>query len=572
MIARSRRSYRWERVGWTAAVGVALLLLAAPPVYADGWQQGAVAADHPLASEAGLEILRAGGNAADAAVTVALVLGVVNPFASGMGGGGFALWRGADGSAIALDFRETAPAAASRTMYLDAAGTVIPGLSSEGGLAVGTPGEVAGLFELHRRWGRLPWADVVAPAARIAREGFVVNELLPQRLRMVADLLERTPSLAAPFRDGDGWIEAGDTLQRTDLADALDQIAADGPDAFYRGAIADDIVASVAAAGGVLTADDLAAYAVREREPLVSAYHGHTLLTMPPPSSGGSVIASVLRALDGRHLDRVGWESAATVHVVSQAFAGAFADRALHLGDDRFVTIDWEAVLGEARTRELIEGYDPAVARDAAAWGPVLAPPVDGGTSHFSIVDPDGNAVALTTTVNTIFGSGVVTPRFGIVLNNQMDDFAAAPGVPNAFGLVGSEANAIEAGKTPLSSMSPTIVLREDATGTHEVVGVLGASGGPQIITATVLGILQAIDHQRSPEQIVSQPRFHHQWLPDRVLLEDGVADSVADSLSDLGYTVVRGTFTSALQMLWRLPDGWAGASDPRKFGAAVGF
>jgi gamma-glutamyltranspeptidase/glutathione hydrolase len=536
------------------------------------WTNGAVAADNPLASEIGVEVLQQGGNAADAAVAVALTLGVVNPFASGIGGGGFALWRGVDGEVVAFNFREVAPAAASRTMYLDENGAVIPGLSTFGGLAVAVPGEVAGLYALHERYGQLPWADVVEPALALARDGFEVGTLLPIRLEGAAESLAAAPRLSAEFSGEGGWVREGEVLRRSGLAEALAAIAAEGPAGFYEGPVAADIVASASAAGGILTLEDLANYTPDVREPVRGTYRGYTLYSMPAPSSGGAVVIAVLAALEPRALGRVAWLSAGATHVILQAFSHSFADRARYLGDDRFVEIPWERIVGEGRIAAIVDAFDPVRTLPVEAYGELAIPPVDGGTSHFSIVDSAGNAVSLTTTINTNFGSQVATERYGIVLNNEMDDFAAAPGVPNAFGLVGNEANAIEPGKSPLSSMSPTIVTRERSDGSEELVGVIGASGGPQIITATILGLVQLIDYGRTPDEVVASPRFHHQWIPFRAFVESTASDVLASALEGYGYEVARSAFGSALQVLWRADGGWLGASDPRKYGQAAGY
>ncbi len=554
-----------------AAAALAALLVPTSVSAAGPFRGGAVAADHPLASEAGRDILAAGGNAADAAVATALVLGVVNPFASGIGGGGFALWRGDDGAVVAYDFRETAPAAAHRDMYLDADGAVVPGLSTFGGLAVAVPGEVAGLARLHADHGQLPWADVVAPALELARDGFPAGTLLPERLAADA-AMERAPALAEQFRVDGRWIAAGELLRRPALADALELIGREGPGAFYSGPVAHDIADAVVAAGGILTTDDLAAYAVEITEPLTGSYRGHRLYGMPSPSSGGFVVLTALAALEPLHLDRVAFESAATAHSIMQAFAHTFSDRARDFGDDRFVAIDWARLMGAARVAAISDALDPVRTLEVDAYGALLAPPTDGGTSHLSAIDAAGNAVALTTTINTSFGSHVVSPVFGVLLNNEMDDFAAAPGVPNAFGLVGAEANAIAPGKRPLSSMSPTLVTRVEPDGSEAIVGALGASGGPQIITSTTLGLVQLIDHGRAPEDVVAAPRVHHQWLPFLAFVDSGLPATTRAALAGYGYEVAERAFGSALQVVWLGGDGLYAASDPRKHGAPAGI
>ena len=526
-----------------------------------------VAADNPLASEAGVEVLQAGGNAVDAAVAVGLVLGVVNPFASGIGGGGFLIHRdAASGEVVALDFRETAPSAAHRDMYL-VDGAADPDLSRYGGLAVGVPGEVAGWWEIHQAHGVLPWSDVVEPALRLARDGFPAGQLLEERLANDSRLSE-FPALAAHFEVDGELVQRDAQFSRPTLAETLQRIADEGRAGFYTGPVAADIVQSVGAHGGIITLEDLADYEPRWLAPVESEYRGRTLYGMPAPSSGGLVVARVLSVLERFDLTRGAFEDAITAHIIIQAFAHAFADRALHLGDPDFSEVPTDLFLGTTRLGEALSNYDPVRTHDPSVYGALLTPPSDGGTSHFSIVDAHGNAVACTVTVNTSFGSHVLGLQSGIVFNNEMDDFSAQPGVPNAYGLVGGEANAIAPGKRPLSSMSPTIVVEGD-----EVVGVVGGSGGPMIITETVLAIVQMIDFGRDAETAVSARRFHFQWLPDQVFVEDADDNPwTADDLADFGYATLARGFWSAVQVVWAHEDGWQAASDPRKYGAPAGY
>jgi len=576
---------RCARVAVLALVGVALA--AAPAVAqpsSDGtdpmWGSGgvvpepgevvaahaAVAADHPLASAIGVEMLQRGGNAADAAVAVGLVLGVVNPFASGLGGGGFLLWHdGATGEVVVLDFREVAPAAAHRDMYV-VDGELVPGASRDGGLAVAVPGEVAGWWALHQRYGQLPWADVVEPAQRLASGGFEAGTLLEDRLAS-SDRVAASPALRDHFSIEGELVAAGDTVVRLGLGEALGRIAELGPDGFYAGPVAADIVAAVQDSGGIITLEDLAAYAPTWRDPVVSTYRGHTVYGMPSPSSGGTVIAQVLDVLEAWHLDRLAWDDAITAHLMMQTLMHAFADRARFMGDADFVDVPVDAMRSDERVADVRDAILPHTILAPDAYGPPFTQPDDDGTSHFSVVDADGNAVACTTTVNLSFGSAVLSEAFDIVLNNEMDDFAAQPGVPNAFGLVMGEANAIAAGKRPLSSMSPTIVTDDDG-----VVGVLGGSGGPMIITGTLQTILQIIDHGRTPGEAVSAPRLHHQWMPFQAFVEPTASASWLGALPDFGYDVVERSFGSAVQAIWRVDGVWRAASDPRKHGVAAGY
>lgn len=527
-------------------------------------EHAVVAADNPDASRVGVDILRSGGNAVDAAVAVGLALGVVNPFASGLGGGGFMLVRDpGTGEVAVLDFRELAPAAAHRDMFV-VEGIALPGLSREGGLAVAVPGELAGWWAAHQRFGRLPWSEVVEPARRLASDGFSTGPLLAQRL---ADLDAPPPRLVGEFSVDDGLAQRDETLTRPGLGRTLRAIQEQGPDGFYRGWVAADIVDTASDAGGVLTLADLESYAVRWLEPVISTYRGHQVYGMPPPSSGGLAIAQILGTLEGFQLSRGAYDDPITAHIVMQAFAFAFADRAAHLGDPDFWSVPWERFVGGARSAEALGSYDPVRTLPPDAYGPLSAGVRDGGTSHFSIVDSDGMAVACTVTINTSFGSLVVGEASGVVLNNEMDDFSAQPGVPNAFGLVGGEANAIAPGKRPLSSMSPSIVVRDGA-----LVGTLGGSGGPMIITETVLGLVQMIDFGADAAQAVASLRFHHQWLPPIATVEAGHGDAWTDALESLGYELAVVPFSSALQVVWRHPLGWQAASDPRKHGAPAGY
>lgn len=529
-------------------------------------QHAAVAADHPLASAIGVAILQRGGNAADAAVAVGLTLGVVNPFASGLGGGGFLLWHdGATGEVTVLDFRETAPAAAHRDMYV-ADGEVLPDASRTGGLAVAVPGELAGWWALHERYGQLPWADVVEPARRLAAEGFEAGSLLEDRLAS-SDRVAAAPALAAHFSVDGELVTEGERVVRAGLGEALARIGADGPVAFYEGDIAEDIVDAVQATGGVITLQDLASFEPTWRDPVVSTYRGHTVYGMPSPSSGGTVIAQVLDVLEAWHLGRLAWDDAMTAHLMMQALMHAFADRSRYMGDADFVDVPVDAMRSDARVADVRAAIRPDTILAPDDYGPPFAQPDDAGTSHFSVVDAHGNAVACTTTINLSFGSTVLTETFDIVLNNEMDDFAAQPGVPNAFGLVMGEANAIEAGKRPLSSMSPTIVTDDEG-----VVGVLGGSGGPMIITGTLQTLLQIIDHGRTPGEAVSAPRLHHQWMPFQAFVEPTASSSWLEHLPGFGYQVVERSFGSAVQAIWRVDGQWRAASDPRKHGVAAGY
>ena len=498
---------------------------------------GAVAADHVLASQAGAAVLELGGNAVDAAVAAALSSGVVQPSGSGLGGGGFALVVQADGTATFLDFRETAPAAATHDMYLAAGAS-----SQEGGLAVATPAEALGLADLETRFGRLGHAQVAAPAIAQARDGF-------QRGVHLQEALRAHTKMNALFETTDGQ-----TLSRPLLAKALTAWAETGGKAFRDGWVAQDFVDATRAAGGILTLADIQGYAVKERKPLTATWHGDTVITAPPPSSGGIAVLQMLEATDG--VDGLQCRIEAAKH--------AMADRAVFGGDPDFVTVDSAALLSPE--------HIAAIRKDC---GPKTFPsdhygsfdtPTDHGTLHISVMDANGMAVALTTTINTTFGSEVIAPKSGIVLNDEMDDFTTRPGKPNAFGLIQGENNAVGPGRRPLSSMSPTVVLGPD----HRPVLAVGASGGPFIITATYQTIENVLLQGLSARDALAAARWHHQWLPDLVMLEP--ADPRGAELTAAGHQLKTVDKPScAVQVVHRLPDGsFDAASDPRKGGEAV--
>lgn len=526
---------------------------------------GMVAADNATASQAGADALAEGGNAIDAVVATVLVLGVVQPFASGIGGGGFAVVRRADGATSTLDFREVAPAAATRDMYLDAQGTVIPNASTVGPRAAGVPGEVAGLFELHRRHGRLPWARVVAPALELARGGFPMHPLLLSRVTARREALAAVPDLAASFLGADGQPRPlGATVRRPALAKTLAAIQARGSKGFYDGPVAAELARAMAADGGLITRADLTAYAPRERAPIQATWRGYTVVSMPPPSSGGAVLLQVLRVLEADDLAALGHNSSAYLHRLTEALKHGFADRARVMGDPDFTPVPVEALIGDAAVARVRAAFKPDATLPREAYGDPAMIPADGGTSHVSVIDAAGNAVALTTTVNTSFGSLYVAGNTGILLNNEMDDFVARPGVPNAFGLIGHAANAIAPGKRPLSSMTPTLVVKDG-----KVVLAVGGSGGPTIITGTLQVLLNVLAFDMDPRAAVEAPRIHHQWVPEVLMVETGIPADVLDALKRRGHTLKliteRGT---AVQAIEADASGQRGASDPSKLGA----
>jgi gamma-glutamyltranspeptidase / glutathione hydrolase len=558
-VVRGERVRDGLRALAAAVAATCLATVALGAAYPPEEGRAVVATDHRLASEAGVEVLAAGGNAADAAVAAALAAGVVQPAGSGLGGGGFALVVEPDGQQrLALDFREVAPEAAVTDLFRTPDGGVDPQASRVGGLAVAVPGESRGLARLLTERGRLTPQQVVAPALRHARDGFPVGAHLARALGGTDH-----PAVRRLFTVGGAVADRGVRVRNPALARTLRDWAATGGEALHTGAQAVHLVEAVRAADGILTARDLAAYRPARREPVVARFGEHTLVTFPPPSSGGIALAQILGALEGRDLAEAGHNSAAYLHLLTEAMKHAFADRAHHLGDPDFVEVPRERLLSSARIAAIREGIDPERTHPPAHYGDPIAPPTDGGTQHISVLDSDGMAVALTSTINTSFGSGVVPPELGIPLNNEMDDFAAAPGVPNAYGLVGASENAIAPGKRPLSSMTPTVVL--DAEG--RPVMVLGASGGSFIISATLQVYLNLAVFDMDPQAAVSAPRIHHQWLPDRLFVEPDLPVDVRAGLEARGHTLdVRPGF-SAVQAAVRTEAGFAAGSDPRKAG-----
>ncbi len=535
---------------------------ASPPAPVVG-QHAMVVTEHPLSSEVGAEILRRGGNAIDAAVAVGFAQAVVNPRAGNIGGGGFLVYRRANGEAYALDYRETAPAAASRDMYLDSLGDLSE-RSVIGALAAGVPGAVAGLWEMHRRFGHLPWRDLVAPALALARE-HVVDSARATVIRRNREGLERFPTSAAIYLPGGQPPAPGDTLRQPDLVRTLERIAEHGADGFYQGETADLIVAQMRRSGGVITQADLADYRAIWREPVVATYRGWRILAMPPSSSGGVTLTEIFNILEGYRLPAFG--TAKLMHLEIEAMRRAFTDRNRFLGDPAFVAMPLDRLTSKTYAAELRSGISASRATPSSAMPSV----VEGShTTHYSIVDAGGDAVAITTTLNDNFGCKVVVGGAGFLLNDEMDDFAGKPGAPNMFGLVQGEANAIQPGKRMLSAMTPTIVLNPE--GRLELV--VGAPGGPTIITAVFQVISNVIDHDMSLAEAVYAPRIHHQALPDSLQWEpDGIAPRERRKLEAMGHVLrARPGYMALINAIRVTPRGLEGVSDPRTLGAAVGF
>jgi gamma-glutamyltranspeptidase/glutathione hydrolase len=521
------------------------LLLSALPVHAASPQpvaaeNGMVVTAHRLASEAGIDVLRKGGNAIDAAVAVGYVLAVVYPTAGNIGGGGFMTLRLKDGRTTFLDFRERAPLAATKTMYLDAKGDVVKGLSTDTGLAIGVPGTVMGLESARVRFGTRSRRDLMVAAIRYARDGFRLEQGDVATLASGAVKLSKDKAAAAIFlKSGATPYKAGDLLKQPDLARSLEAIAKDGPDAFYKGAIADAIVKTSTAKAGILAKEDFAAYSIREFKPVTCNYRGYDIISSPPPSSGGVIICEILNILEGYPLAAMGADSAATIHVMIEAMRHAYADRNAALGDPDFVDNPVATLTDKAYAAKIRAAIDPR----KAGFSPALKPlglAESSETTHYSIVDKEGNAVAVTYTLNGSFGTGIVAEGTGILLNNEMDDFTSKPGVANLYGLVQGEANAIAPKKTPLSSMSPTIITRDG-----KLFMVIGSPGGARIITITLEAIINVIDHGMNIQEAIDAPRIHHQWMPQKVAMEPfALSPDTLSVLEEMGHVV-------AIDMNW---------------------
>lgn len=532
--------------------------------------KGIVASDHPLASKAGAEVLENGGSAVDAAAATAFALGVVNPSSSGIGGGGFAvIYVAKEKRFFTIDFRETGPAAIRPSSYVRD-GKLDPSLSRSGGLAVAVPGEVAGLEAMWKQQGKLPWADVVEPARRLASQGFQVGWFLDYVSQIMTKSLGPDHALSKWLSPNGRVLYKNRLVRRSALARTLKTIASQGSKGFYEGPIAADIVATVSASGGVLTAEDLRDYRALQRAPLVGSFKGLRVVTMDLPSSGGILLLEMLGILDASKLDlaAMGSGSSAALHVVAEILKHAFADRARLLGDDAGSAELAKQILDPKRLSKIAKRISLSTIGDHGNYGSKeLGAPhgtaTDGGTSHLCVVDAEGNAVALTTTVNGYFGSKLVTSRSGMVLNNEMDDFSLASGVANMFGLVQSDYNLVGPGKRPLSSMTPTLLLDDEG-----VVGCFGGSGGPRIISNTFQGILNVFVHGLDAQAAVSQPRVHHQWLPDVLGIESDVPSDVIEALKRRGHAVKVAMYRTAIQIIIRRDGKLQAASDPRKAGA----
>jgi len=527
--------------------------------------RGMIVSGSPLASEVGRDILKRGGNAVDAAVAVGFALAVVHPEAGNLGGGGFMVIRTADGKVETLDYRETAPGRAGRDMYLSQRGNPTD-LSITGALSAGVPGSVAGMVEAHRRYGRLPLRALIEPAIALARNGFEVDSVRSYSIDADRERLYLFPASRSQFLPGGRAPPPGTRLRQPDLARTLTAIRNRGAAGFYRGRVADLIVAEMERSGGIITREDLASYRPVWREPVTIRYRGHTIYSMPPASSGGVTMATILNVMEGfGPLPPFG--STALLHREAEAIRRAFMDRNRYLGDPAFVT----APLARLVSKEHAESLRRQINPDRATPTPKFEATAPDGpsTTHYSVVDADGNSVSCTTTLNNSYGSAVTVTGAGFLLNDEMDDFATAPGRPNMYGLVQGEANAIRAGKRMLSAMTPSIVL--DPAG--QLFMVAGTPGGPRIITMVYHVISNVIDHGMGLAEAITAPRLHHQALPDTIRVErGGFPRGVLDSLRAMGHWVIEGAPWGDVEAIIRVPQGWLGVSDPRRGGGGAGY
>lgn len=540
-------------------------------------KKGMVVSAHPLGGEAGVAMLRKGGNAVDAAVATTFAISVVEPFSAGIGGGGFLLLHlPQTGEMKALDFRERAPLKATRNMYLDATGKVRPNVSVDGHLSVAVPGTVAGLYEIHRKYGKLPWQEVIAPAIKLADEGFIISDRFVSRVEQRKDALLKNPAARQVFTRNGAMFQGGDRLVQKDLAKTLQAIARD-PQNFYTGNIARAIADDMAKNGGIITLEDLKSYKTTWREPVCGNFRKAKICSMPPPSSGGVHLLQILNIIGNTDLKSKGWHHPDTLHLMIEAMRIAYADRAVYLGDPDFVKVPVNALVSPAYAANRRQEINMQRARQSsevkAGAREIIQRFANSkesqDTTHLTVVDEQRNTVSLTFTVNYGFGSGVVVPGTGILLNDEMDDFAAAPGVPNVFGLVGGEANAIAPAKIPLSSMTPVIV-----TENGKLRMAAGSPGGSTIITTVLQVILNVLEYGMDASSAVSAPRLHHQWLPDQSRMDKfGFDAATIEELRRRGHKIEETNPWGNANAIVVTPDGFLeGAADARGEGSPNGY
>jgi gamma-glutamyltranspeptidase/glutathione hydrolase len=544
-----------------------------------------VASTKRAASAIGIDVMKRGGNAIDAAIAVAFALAVAHPVAGNLGGGGFMLIRLSNGRTTAIDYREVAPRSATRDMYIGADG--VPkkgeGSSTVGYRSVGVPGTIAGLELALKKYGsgKLTWAQLIEPARRLARNGFVLDNAQAFSFRH-SEKLPTNPDSRRIFLNNGAFFEEGDLLRQTELAETLARLQRNGAREFYQGRTARMIAADMKSHDGLVTLDDLKSYKAKEREPVRGTYRGNEIISMPPPSSGGVVLIQMLNILEGFDLKRMGWNSSDSIHVLTETMRRSFADRSEYMGDTDFVDVPVAGLIAKsyaAQLRSTIDLRKASKSADVRPWHPAGAEPSE--TTHFTVVDKDGNVVANTYTLNGDYGSGAVARGTGILLNNEMDDFTSKPGVPNDYGLIQGERNSIQPGKRPLSAMSPTIVLRPDGSPWF----ALGSPGGPRIISAVLQTIVNVVDFEMNIQQAIDSPRIHHQWLPDELVFEPfGLSSDTASSLENRGHKLrlrteyqgytLNGFMGDVEGVMIEQGSGMRlGATDPRRSdGAAVGY
>jgi gamma-glutamyltranspeptidase/glutathione hydrolase len=581
-----RRSRRATSLGRSAACRLLACLALLWPGFGGAASVAPVAAEHGmvvtaqhLATQVGVDVLRRGGNAVDAAVAVAYALAVVYPAAGNVGGGGFMTLQLADGRRDFIDFREAAPLAASRDMYLDAQGTVVPGLSTQGYLAVAVPGTVAGMELALQRYGTQPRAALLAPAIGLARTGFVLDDGDVQMLHAVTDELRADPASAAIFLKHGQPYEAGDRLIQADLARTLERVSAQGTRGFYHGAVAEAILAASRKGHGLLTQDDFDRYQAKERAPVECDYRGYHVVSAPPPSSGGVILCEMLQVLEGYPLRELGFHSAQAVHDEIETMRHAYVDRNRFLGDPDFVVNPVAHLLDPAYAARLRAAIDPRKAARSAELEAGVAPHEGSNTTHYSIIDGQGNAVSVTYTLNGWFGAAVTAAGTGVLLNNEMDDFTSKLGEPNSYGLVQGAANAIAPGKRPLSSMTPTVLTRDG-----KVVGVVGTPGGSRIPTTVLQVIVNLVDYGMNVQEAVDAPRLHQQWQPEATSLEPyALSPDTQALLRGMGHELKDGRYANHVAAILvgapalggrpLAPYRYFGANDPRHHtGLALGY
>jgi gamma-glutamyltranspeptidase / glutathione hydrolase len=530
-------------------------------------QKGAVVSAHPLASAVGVAILKKGGNAVDAAIATQLALAVVYPGAGNIGGGGFMVARLANGETLALDYREMAPSSANRDMYLDANGNVVQGKSINGHLSSGVPGSIAGMFA-SMKYAKLSFKELIQPAIDLAEKGFAISEREASSLNSIQQDLQKYNTQPSAFLNSNGW-KAGDTLVQKDLANTLKLIRDNGEAGFYKGRTAELIVDEMKRGGGIITLDDLKNYQVKWRTPHSFDYHGYTIVSMPMPSSGGVLLHQMLKMLEDKPLSSYGFLSPQAVQLMTEVERRAFADRAQYMGDADFYKVPEAQLTNESYLKKRMNDYQPGIAGNSTQIKPGVLPMKESEqTTHLSVLDAEGNAVSVTTTLNNSYGSKTVIGGAGFFINDEMDDFSVKPGVPNLYGAVGGEANAIAPGKRMLSSMTPTLVLKDG-----KPFIVVGTPGGTTIPTSVFQTIVNIIDFGMSADDAVNKPKFHHQWLPDQIDVERSFPEATRIALQKMGYTIKERGSIGRTEVIKKIPgDGMEAVADKRGDDAAAGY